>query len=191
MKIKTNFPAGRTLNTICLIGLALLSPFFQACDSEDPDPVNDEEVITTVRLTLAPDGDGDPVVLSFYDADGELGSTAPVISVSGPLMPMTSYAAVVELLNETVSPSVNVMEEVVEEAADHLFCYNASGDISISYEDEDENGLPLGLITLWETGAAGEGSVTVVLRHQPGTKTGECPGTGETDVEVTFDLLIQ
>lgn len=165
--------------------------FFQACDKDDPKPVNEEEVITTVHVTLAPEGGSAVVNLVFNDPDGEHGSAPPTISVSGPLTASTTYAAVIELLNETESPAGNISEEVAEEANDHLFCFDATQNIVIHYEDEDANALPLGLITSWVTGSAGEAEVTITLRHQPGTKTGQCPGTGETDVEVTFPLSVQ
>ena len=163
---------------------------FSGCDNEDPKPVNEEEVITTLELNLLPAAGGSPVTLKFFDADGEQGNTAPVITVSGPLQAGATYSGVIELWNETVSPPANITEEVAEEADDHLFCFDVSGDITIAYQDEDANGLPLGVITTWTVGQAGAAEVTVSLRHQAGTKTGECPGSGESDVEVAFDLNV-
>ena len=163
---------------------------FSGCDDEDPKPVNEEEVITTLQVTLLPDAGGVPVTLKFVDADGEQGNIAPLITVSGPLKTGTSYSGVIELWNETVNPPANITEEVMEEADDHLFCFEVSGDITIGYEDEDGNGLPLGVVTSWNVGEAGPAEVTVSLRHQAGTKTGECPGSGETDVEVVFDVEV-
>ena len=186
-KIAVQFLSGAP----AVFAAAVLSmSFFQACDKQDPRPVHEPEVITTVQVTLVPDGGGDAVSLLFYDPDGEQGSIEPTISVSGALMASTTYAVVMELLNETESPAGNISEEVAGEANDHLFCFDVVGNILIRYEDEDENGLPLGLITLWETGSAGAAEITVTLRHQAGTKTGQCPGPGETDVEVTFVLDI-
>ncbi|HEU5146415.1 MAG TPA: hypothetical protein VFT90_06865 [Chryseosolibacter sp.] len=161
---------------------------FSGCDNEDPKPVHEPEVITTVEVTLLPDAGGIPVTLKFFDADGEQGNIAPLITVSGPLKAGSSYSGVIELWNETVNPPANITEEVAEEANDHLFCFNVSGDITIGYEDEDANGFPIGVITSWSVGEAGPAEVTVSLRHQAGTKTGDCPGNGETDVEVTFDI---
>ena len=172
--------------------LFFLSIFFvQSCIREDPKPVNDQEVITTVTVTLAPDGGGDAVTLKFFDADGELGDIEPMITVSGAITASTTYVASIELLNETVSPVEAISAEIAVEAHDHLFCFDVTGSISISYEDEDKNGLPLGLITTWETGAAGEAAVTITLRHQQGTKTGACPGSGDTDVQITFPVTVQ
>jgi hypothetical protein len=181
------------INKLLYSGVKLLAAalLFQSCDKDDPQPVHEEEVITTVQITLAPEGGGIPVTLKFFDADGELGSIAPLISVSGHLEANTVYGAIIELANETVNPVGDITEEVAAEADDHLFCFAVNGNIAIEYEDEDDHGLPLGLITSWTTSEPGDEKVTVTLRHQPGTKTGDCPGSGETDIEVTFDLQVE
>lgn len=169
----------------------LFSMFLMSCGPDDPEPVNEEEVITTVQVTLTPAGGGIPVTLKFVDPDGEHGSIAPLLTVSGTLKAATNYAAVVGFLNETVTPTEDISFEVEEESGDHLICFETSPNISIQYADTDAQGLPLGLRTSWLTGQAGPSEVTLSLRHQAGTKTGECPGTGETDVEVTFDLIVE
>jgi hypothetical protein len=162
----------------------------QSCNKEDPKPPNEEELITTVEVKLSPTGGGIPVTLKFFDADGELGSIAPLFTVSGPLKASTTYAAIIELTNETINPHGDISAEVAEEANDHLFCFDVDGNIDIDYNDEDDNGLPLGLITSWVTGQPGDAVVTISLLHQAGTKTGQCPGVGDTDVEVSFNLTV-
>lgn len=177
-----------------VLSVALLSAviFFSGCDKDDPAPVNEEEVITTLEVTLVPEGGGASVTLKFFDADGEQGSTAPVLTISDALQASTVYSSIIELKNETVNPAGNISEEIAEEADDHLFCFDSSADnISFQYEDQDSNGLPLGLLTTWTTGTPGGTTVTIRLRHQPATKTGQCPGSGETDVEVSFDLVVE
>lgn len=184
----------RGINTVGKIMTVLMLTvfiFFQACRIDDPKPVNEEEVITTVEVTLVPAGGGQPVNLRFFDEDGERGNIAPVITVSAALAASTDYAATIELKNETSRPEINVSEEVAEEATDHLFCFDVHGGIAIEYGDEDEGGMPIGLLTMWRTEDAGTAEVTVSLRHQAGTKTGECPGLGETDIAVTFTLTIE
>lgn len=185
-----DLPRYTLLRRAFCVAVLLSIAFFQSCDKEDPQPVHEPEVITTVEVTLLPEGEGDAVILKFFDADGELGSTAPVITVSGPLKAATNYSAAIELRNETVNPPQRITNEVADEANDHLFCFDVTGDIGVTYLDHDGNGKPIGLFTTWEVGAAGSAQVTISLRHQAGTKTGECPGGGETDVQVTFDLDI-
>lgn len=165
--------------------------FFQSCRQDDPEPVNEEELITTLQVILTPAAGGPPVTLKFFDADGEYGSMAPVITVSGPLKAGAGYSAAIQLLNETLTPPADISAEVEEEGSDHLICFDTSANITITYEDTDAGGLPLGLTTSWLTGAAGPAEVTIALRHQAGTKTGACPGAGDTDVEVTFNVAIE
>jgi hypothetical protein len=178
-------------SSFIIVPILLLSVLLLSCEKDEPEPVNEEEVITTVEVTLTPDGGGIPVTLKFYDADGELGSIAPLVTVSGSLKSSTTYAAEIKLLNETENPPGDISVEVKEEANEHLVCFEVTGNIVIQYLDTDANNLPLGLTTSWTTGAPGEANVTIALKHQPGTKTGECPGVGETDVEVSFSLLIE
>jgi hypothetical protein len=175
------------LSSAFLVATMLL---ITACD-DDPKPVNEEEVITTLTLTLTPDGGGNNVTLRFYDEDGD-GSIQPQTTVSGPLAANTTYAGVITLLNETETPAGDITEEVRDEADDHLFCFTASNaNLTVNATDKDSNNLPVGIETSWVTGAAGAGTVKVVLRHQPGVKTGNCPGAGDSDIEVDFDVTIQ
>ncbi|WKZ59508.1 MAG: hypothetical protein QY309_16800 [Cyclobacteriaceae bacterium] len=178
------------------LGSFLLATLLLVSCGDDPEPANEEELITTLTLTLTPTG-GDPITMTFKDLDGDgagvpqyiysTGGDAAVLSAS------TTYTAEITLLNESVNPAENITEEIEEEADEHLFCFTVGGgaNIDYSYADEDDNGLDVGLTTIWETGAASTGTITIVLRHQPGTKTGACPGSGETDIEVTFNVAIQ
>lgn len=178
------------------LGSFLLATLLLVSCGDDPEPPNEEELITTLTVTLTPTG-GDPITMTFKDLDGEGAGVPQYIYSSGGdaavLSASTTYTAEITLLNESVTPAENITEEVEEEADEHLFCFTVSGgaNIDYSYADEDDNGLDVGLTTNWETGAASTGTITIVLRHQPGTKTGACPGPGETDIEVTFNVAIQ
>lgn len=163
---------------------------FSACKKDDPKPVNEEEVITTLRVVLTPGGGGVPVTLEFKDQDGD-GSVAPVKTISGPLNANKTYTGLITLQDESRAVVKDITPEVQEEAEDHLFCFGATGNLSVVANDTDSNGFPIGLSSSWVTTAAGNVSIKITLRHQPGTKTGTCPGTGETDVEVDFSLTIQ
>lgn len=188
----SGFPVSSTFVRIVMAaGWISVVAFFPSCDRKDPKPVNEEEIISTVQVTLTPSGPGAEVILKFFDEDGEHGSIAPVISASGPLVSAASYQARVEFLNETVTPAEDITLEVEEESGDHLICFDTSGGITVQYEDTDDHGLPLGLETTWLTGSPGQAEVTLTLRHQAGTKTGDCPGAGETDVEVTFIFSVE
>lgn len=186
----------KSLNWIYLsmfIGTALL---MASCDPETPEPPNEEEVITTLRYTLIPNGGGDTVVLSFQDLDGDGGNT-PVLT-SDTLAANTTYAGTLEILNETTTPADDITSEILEEDVDHQFFFETTvGDMTVAYNDQDENGAPVGLSTNLTTVSAGHGTLTITLRHEPnksamGVANGEIANAGgETDIEVTFDTHVQ
>ena len=179
---------------------ALLAiPFlYFSCDDDDdtPDPVNEEEVITTMNVTLvAHDGSG-TVFMSSVDNDGE-GPNLPEVSVSGPISSMTSYSGMVEFLNELEDPAEDITEEVIEEADEHQVFFTASSGLPLefAYVDVDSNGNPLGtqfVVAPTSEGATGSGSITITLVHEPvKPNDGLSTAGGETDIEVTFTVTVE
>jgi hypothetical protein len=187
----------KTAKLLLLLPLFATGAFLTGCDNEDPDPVNEEELITTVTLTLTPQGGGDPVVFQFKDPDG-IGGAAPVVSVDT-LAPGTAYAGALTLLNESVNPAEDIGDEVEEEGEEHQFFFQVSAglELTFTYNDQDAGGTPLGLKTNWTTGAAGTGTLKIILRHEPnksaaGVADGDITQAGgETDVEVEWPVVIQ
>jgi len=62
----------------------------------------------------------------------------------------------------------------------------------LNYNDQDANGLPVGLSTAWTAGGHTDtpGEFNIVLKHQPdGQKTSTSDASvGGTDVDITFPL---
>ncbi len=202
--------SGKASLLSCLLSCTFLvaTMLLMSC-GDDPEPANEEELITTLTVTLVPQGGGTTVTMQFRDLDGA-GANPPVYtyspntggtSPSALLAANTTYDASIELLNESKTPAEDITIEIKEEADEHLFCFNTSvsggGSLSIQYADKESDYIAggadrvVGLKTTWTAGNAGSGTVTIILRHQPGTKTGACPGSGETDIEVTFNFVIQ
>lgn len=175
-----------TTNTLAIIGLFSIAIIYAGCkDPEVPDVVNEEELITTVLLTFENEMSGEVDTFAFRDLDGA-GGNAPTEFDTLRLIAGTEYHVHVYLLNESVSPAEDITVEVEEEAVDHQMFYEVDGaDITFTYEDTDANGLPIGLHMMAVSGVAGDGTVTVTLKHQPGIKDGNIT-TGEADVEITF-----
>jgi hypothetical protein len=163
------------------------------CSNDDePTPENEEELITTVRLHLMPQGGGNMVMATYKDVDGA-GGQAPTIS-NVTLSANKTYDVTVEVLDESKNPAVNITEEVQEEGDEHQFFYQPSSglNLSVAYTDKDSKNLPIGITTRMTTTAASIGSLRVILKHQPGSKSSTSTATtGETDVEVTFPTTIQ
>jgi hypothetical protein len=175
--------------------LSLFAVTLISCSNDDkPAPVNEEEVITTVRTTLV--GGGQTITLLSKDLDGD-GPNAPVVTVSGNLVAGTTYTGSVAFLNETVNPADDITIEVEEEGIDHQVFYQAPASIgTFTYTDTDANGKPIGLDFTLVTASAATGNLTVTLRHLPnksaaGVSTGNITNAGgATDAQVIFPLVV-
>ncbi|MEX0288677.1 MAG: type 1 periplasmic binding fold superfamily protein [Flavobacteriaceae bacterium] len=175
--------------------LFTLSVLVYSCSDDDspPAPVDEEEVITTMTVTLTPQGGGTAITLQSRDLDGD-GPNAPDITVSGNLSANTTYDGSIELLNETESPAEDVTEEIEAEDEEHQFFFSVSGSLATTgYSDQDADGNPVGLQFTLVTGAAGSGALGVTLRHEPkkpndGTLT---DAGGETDITQTFNVTVE
>lgn len=176
---------------------ALMAAAFASCtDDNEPDPVNEEELITTVKMTFT-DNTGGVKVFSFTDLDGD-GPDAPVIE-NDTLSANTNYAVTVVFLNESENPAEDITEEVKEEGEEHQVFYDIANTLNLSYtyNDADTKGRPIGLLNSFITGDVSSGALKVTLRHEPNkTASGVVGGDitnagGETDIEVEFDVVIE
>ncbi len=174
--------------------LAFAGLLMTACSNDDdPEPVNEEEVITTMTVTLIPRGGGSNVVLQSQDLDGD-GPNAPVVTVSADFAPNTTYDGRIILLNETETPAEDITLEVEEEAEEHQFFYTIGGglDATTDYSNVDGNGNPLGTEFTLTTGNASAGTIAFTLRHDLNKpNSGLADAGGETDISQTFDVTIQ
>lgn len=181
-------------------GITLL---FAACKKEKDEArtENNNEEITTVKLTFTNAANaGDVVVANWKDMDGA-GGTNPVIDKIN-LKANTTYNLSTELFDERKNPADNVTEEIEEEGDEHrvfqLFYTNANAQAGDSLtnvatvvpQDKDVNNLPIGLKVALTTKTAFTGYLRLVVRHQPGAKNGTyAPGT--TDVLTEFPVEIK
>lgn len=167
---------------------------YTSCSNDDvPEPVNEEEPLTTLTVTLEPQDGGTTVTLQTRDLDDE-GPEPPVVTVSGNLTAGVTYYGSIVILNETVSPPEIVTEEVEAEAEDHQFFYTVAGglDVTTEYGNFDSNGNPLGTEFTLNAGTASSGVLTFTLRHLP-TKpnTGLDDVGGNTDIAAPFNVIIE
>jgi len=183
----------KSISQFYLIFLVIL--VFTSCEKEDPEIPHQEELITTVKFALVPDGGGSPAEFIYRDLDGD-GGNAPSITNAN-LDAQTTYSGTITLLNETETPAEDITEEVKNEALEHQIFFSSTANVTVEYDDTDSNGNPLGLQTKLISGDAGSGTLTIVLRHEPdksaaGVSAGDITNAGgETDVEVQFDVTIQ
>lgn len=193
---KENFLNINKMKTAKYFATAIFATMlFASCSSDDdtPEIVNEEEVITTVTVTLTNSEDADDVrTLQMRDLDGD-GTDVAVYTVDN-LTANTTYTGSIVLLNETVDPAEDVTEEVEEENTDHQFFYTPSTGLNVTteYANYDDDGNPLGTEFTLTTGEASTGTLTFTLIHQP-TKpnTGLSDANGETDAEATFSVTVE
>lgn len=183
----------------CLLGLITT---FSSCKKEEDEPVvtppplaNESEVITTVRLTFNTSSFAEYKYMSFTDLDGD-GGAAPVIT-SDTLSADSIYDLAIEILNESVSPALDLTQEILAEGTVHQFFLEQDPAILfLNYGDSDSNGFPIGLLHTCVVINQGTGTLKVTLRHEPnksaaGVSSGDITNAGgDTDIEVVFPLLV-
>ena len=181
-----------------LLKYALLAiPFlYFSCNDDDdtPEPINEEEVITTMTVTLVNMMDGtDVVTMQTQDLDGD-GPNEPDVNVSGPISAGHTYTGSIVWLNEMEDPAENITEEIIEEQDEHQVFFSAAGvGIDFDYVDFDSNGHPVGTqFTLTAAEGPGSGSVTITLVHEP-TKPndGLDSAGGSIDIQTTFPVTVE
>lgn len=175
-----------------LLGAATLG--LGACKKDDHNHNhgNETELITTLTLTYTSTSLATEVVKATYkDVDGA-GGAAPVVDVIR-LKPNTTYRVSVQVADDSKNPSADKTPEILAEGAEHQFFFTPTGSslAFVSYDDKDTKNLPIGLLHTQRTGAAGTGKLNVKLKHQPNVKTATSTvNTGETDIDVNFDVSI-
>ena len=167
--------------------LPLIS-LFNACSKEDPEIVEEQELITTVVLTLSTSEGSNQTVRWTLDS-----SETPTLSIQA----NQEYEVAVSFLDESdLDNPEDITEEVREEAEEHQVFYEFSG-VDVSYtsgqgDTLDSENNPLYINSLWSASASGSGTVTVYLIHEPVSKTSTDRNGygGETDVQVDFPIVI-
>ena len=183
------------MKNLYFLATVLFTILLASCskDNETPEAVNEEELITTLKVTLVPVSEGNTIVLTTRDLDGD-GPNEPVVTVSSNLTAGVTYNGTIELLDETKSPADNITEEVEEEADEHQFFYTiGSGlDVTATATNLDSEGNLLGTEFELTANTASSGSLTFTLRHEP-TKPndGLSSAGGETDIEASFSITVE
>ncbi|HCH65987.1 MAG TPA: hypothetical protein DFR83_24510 [Deltaproteobacteria bacterium] len=163
------------LSTVLLLGLPLLV----ACEDVKEDEGEDGHdhnhgLITALELNFT-DSSGSTSTFSFSDptGDGSNTTTDDIVLTAG-----ESYDVSMRVLNQLEEPVEDVTIEIDELAEEHQFFFTGtavfgpasasqSAVVEHTYNDEDANGLPLGLDNVFVASTAGEDTMWVTLRHMP------------------------
>lgn len=171
-----------------------------SCSDDDPEPIEEEqELITTLKITLVPEGKTQTVVGTYSDPDGDGGNPATANTLR--LEANTTYNATITLLDESKTPVADLTSEVETEGDEHELFYQTLENLvlSITKTDRDNSQRPIGLEAQIVTTSTSTGKLRITLKHQPDLKVGanepnrEQTGLtkGETDVQAEFPVIIE
>lgn len=190
-----------------LYAFAFLAFGFTACESDDPEPENDGEVITDVTLNFQElNSAGAPIgaIISFKASDPqgiEVGSTPTIDNVT--LTKGKTYQMKIEVRNAIENEDIT--EEILEEADEHQFYFLGTafvGSPALTYTYADPSGDLLGVVgrvVVSQSPGFNNANMRIVLRHDldknfPGASNPNfenfTQAGGETDLDITFPLIL-
>ncbi|QHT69855.1 type 1 periplasmic binding fold superfamily protein [Rhodocytophaga rosea] len=174
--------------------LVLFSFLVTSCDKDEENPIeeNEEELITTVKLTLTNKSNAsETVTATWKDPEGD---GSPIIT-GLTLKPGTTYDGRIEFLDESNPANVkDITDEIEKEGDAHEIFYTVTGAaMNVNKTDADNKGFPLGLTTTFTAATTSSGTLTITLKHKPdGLKqAGDDINVGSTDAEPVFPVSIQ
>jgi len=199
----------KTTNKLYLLALAFLALSFSGCDSEDPVPENDGELITDVTLIFQElDANaspvGDPMSFKASDPEGiETGQTPTVETVK--LKKGSKYRMNISVTNAIENEDITA--EILEESDEHQFYFLGTafiGDSSpLTYTYDDPSGELIGVrgtVVSAANPSTNNAQIRVVLRHDldknyPGADNPNfadfASAGGESDLDITFPVVIE
>ncbi len=186
--------------------LTLATFAFASCQSEDPVPENDEEVITDITLSFTElNASGTPVgtKISFKASDPqgiELGSSPTIEPVN--LIKGKTYRMEITVANSIANEDITA--EILAEGDAHQFYFlgNAFSANILTIAYDDPSGELIGLrtkVTVSSSPGTNNTQMQVVLRHDldksfPGATnpnfTNYAQAGGESDLDITFPIVL-
>lgn len=168
-----------------------------ACNKTDNPEPDEQELITTAKLTFTAGGTSQTFT---YKVTNGFGSGTPgTVSIDTiRLAPNTDYAVSAQILNESATPVEDITTEILEKQLEHLFLYastpaSGAGSLTFSNGNKDSAGNQFNLTGTMRSGAAGSSSLDMYLMHAPTNKNAGTPTAsgGETDVHAIFPVRLQ
>lgn len=179
---------------LMLVTVMTFGLLFHSCKKDETavaSPVPDNEFLTTVQLVVTNAADASDVqtvaVKQLPDLPPDYSHATLTLKANA------TYNVAVKFLDETTSPAGDVTEDIYARRNYHLICFTVGGSANLTVQrtDLDTNvpALQVGLQDKFTTGAAGNGTLNVRLRHQPNAKNGDCdPGSSDADVDFTVNI---
>lgn len=163
-------------------------------DHDHDDHDHENELITSIKLHFIETGSSDTLSFAWRQPAGP-GTAITIDTIK--LAPGKTYAGLIEFLDESKNPVVDVTSEIRKTANEHRVVDTSSTTrVQTTITDVDSNTPPieLGLKFNAVTSATGAetGNYQVVLRHYTSSspKTGGIQN-GSSDADVTFPIVIK
>lgn len=194
-----------------IITLFLFISILACSKDDDPEPANEEEVITLVTLEVTKVGSSDTIKYNFEveghdhddheedddddDHDDHDGEHTEI-----ELEANSSYNVSISIYNDTDPNNIeNITLEIIEEKDEHHIFYAITDELSgfsiapASDDTVDSNGKSLNIKTTWTTTGETSGDVVAYLIHEPVQKTGSTRNDfgGATDFEIEFEVHVE
>lgn len=179
------------LYAVFALSAMVLTATLNSCKPDDHDHDHEHDAITKIQLVMVDSATNAPAgTFTWSDPDG-IGGSNPTQIDTVKLAANKTYLTDIMVYAKHDDHEDNITAEILEEKNDHLFVFkNITANLTILITDKDDNNRPIGLKSKWTTGASSNGSVNIVLRHQPGVKDGtETPG--DTDIDVVMPVQVQ
>ena len=153
--------------------------FMTACKKA---ATNDQEYINDVTISMGASN------FRWVDAAG---GAAPKIDTIK-LLPGFNSTFTVNLSDASQTPSKSFNGEVDAEKDVHLFVFKTTGgNLTITDLSKDNNLKDFGRTAKLTATTAGKGTLQIILKHLPDKLAANPSTTGETDIDVTFPVVIK
>ncbi len=173
-----------------------------------PDIENEVEQFTYIEFIFTNNNDPSDVTKGIWEDEDGFGPLAPIILQNPVFKANANYTLTFVMENRLLVPFENLLEEIEDEDDEHQLFFeftnglfinpSGTGNITntvgnINYLDVDGNGLPVGLVTQWTTGAAQQNATfRAILGHQPEVKSSTSTwNSGDIDWDITFTINVQ
>lgn len=169
--------------------------FMFACGGKEetaPREVVPKERITTVQLDFINENNPTEMYrVRYYDPDGA-GET-PAVFDSVALKPQSRYICLLSFFDESRTPAYDVTNAIALEAENYQVFYEVkpgTGLRFVGYEDQDNEGRPLGLEVSFATYEPAKDTLCLRLMYQPdGLKKGDST-LGAVNFEACLPLWV-
>lgn len=178
MKAKTFFYA-----------LLLVSAGLVACKDEHVH--EEQENINTVRLLIRDVvSSGNATTYTWTDPDGAGGNPPRIDSIR--LDSNKVYTVEARFLDGSTTAEKDYTDEIKAESSAHLIVWTVNGaNVTVSNRTTDTNGKDFAQTANLTTTRRSNGTLNVILKHEPDKNSANPALTGETDIEVTYPIIVK